>query len=81
MLAMNRQRSMLSGVCWNAMMNAPIEYQSSAKVKIERRPKRSDNPAEHQRADEHPGKQRGDKTGEAGEIEQTLGGRRENALP
>jgi len=43
MLATKRQRSMLSGVFWNAMMKAPTEYQSNEKVKIERRPKRSDS--------------------------------------
>ena len=43
MPAMNRHRSIPSGVVWNAMMKAPTEYQSSAKVKIERRPKRSES--------------------------------------
>ncbi len=43
MLAMNRHRSMVCGVVWNAMISAPAEYQSSAKVKIERRPKRSES--------------------------------------
>ena len=38
MLAMKRHRSMVSGVFWNAMINAPTEYHSNAKVKIERRP-------------------------------------------
>ena len=43
MLAINRQRSIVSGVFCNAMTNAPTEYQSSANVKIERRPKRSES--------------------------------------
>ncbi len=43
MLAMSRHRSMVSGVFWNAITSAPTEYHNSAKVKIERRPKRSDS--------------------------------------
>ncbi len=34
---------MVADVDWNAMMKAPTEYHNSAKVKIERRPKRSDS--------------------------------------
>ena len=43
MLAIKRQRSIVSGVLCNAITNAPTEYQSSANVKIERRPKRSES--------------------------------------
>ena len=54
------------------MISAPIEYHSSAKVKIERRPKRSDKPAEGERADEHSGEGRADEAGEAVQVEQAF---------
>ena len=43
MLAISRQRSIVSGVFCKAMMKAPTEYHSSAKVKMDRRPKRSES--------------------------------------
>ncbi len=41
MPAMKRQISMLAAVFWNAMIAVQIEYQTSEKMKIERRPNRS----------------------------------------
>ena len=38
---MNRQRFTMSAVCWNARMSVAMLYQTSEKVKIARRPKRS----------------------------------------
>ena len=54
------------------MMKAPIEYQSSAKVKIERRPKRSDSQLKASVPMNMPGKACGDQTGEALQVEQAL---------
>ena len=54
------------------MMKAPTEYHSSAKVKIERRPKRSDSQLKRERADEQAGEQRGDEAGKAVQVEQAL---------
>ena len=59
------------------MMKAPIEYHSSAKLKIDRRPKRSDS---HENAMVPMNRPRnsGDKTGKALQIEQALRCRLEN---
>src|SRR5215470_12122697 len=61
------------------MTKAPIEYHSSTKVKIERRPNRSDSQLKASVPMKRPRKQRGDETGKALQIEQPLRGRREDA--
>ena len=80
MLAISRQRSIISGVFCNAMMKAPTEYHSSAKVKMERRPKRSESQLKTSVPMNIPAKQRCDETGEAVQIEQALRRRGEQAF-
>ena len=80
MLAISRQRSIISGVLCNAMMKAPTEYHSSAKVKIERRPKRSESQLKTSVPMNMSGEKRCDETGEAVQIEQAVRRRGEEAF-